>query len=149
MPPTLRPPCRLRLTFRSSPSPCWWRRPGSFGYRSLSEEILRDQRTLAVIAEQKRQHIEGWLAEARVDAQMVFSGHSQLEALFASWVDGGRRDDGGVRAHAGVLVEELVPPARLAGLALIDAGRRACARGRQPGPVPCGTDRRRAAAASA
>src|SRR5690606_47452 len=55
---------------------------GAFGYRSLSEEIRREtQRTLAVIAEQKRQHIEGWLAEARVDAQMVFSGHSQLETV--------------------------------------------------------------------
>ena len=67
---------------------------GAFGYRSLSEEIRREtQRTLAVIAEQKRQHIEGWLAEARVDVRMVFTGHSQLEALFEAWLDGGRRDD--------------------------------------------------------
>ena len=55
----------------------------AFGYRSLSEEIRREtHRTLAVIAEQKRQQIEGWLGEARVDAEMYFSGHSQLEALF-------------------------------------------------------------------
>ena len=42
----------------------------AFGYRSLSEEIRREtHRTLAVIAEQKRQQIEGWLGEARVDAE--------------------------------------------------------------------------------
>ncbi len=94
---------------------------GAFGYRSLSEEIRREtQRTLAVIAEQKRQHIEGWLAEARVDAQMVFSGHSQLEALFAGWVDGGRRDEVAY-ARMQALVEELVRLRGWQGLALIDA----------------------------
>ena len=63
----------------------------AFGYRSLSEEIRREtHRTLAVIAEQKRQQIEGWLGEARVDAEMYFSGHSQLEALFEHWIDGER-----------------------------------------------------------
>lgn len=94
---------------------------GAFGYRSLSEEIRREtQRTLAVIAEQKRQHIEGWLAEARVDAQMVFSGHSQLEALFEGWVDGGRRDDVAL-ARMQALVEELVRLRGWQGVALLDA----------------------------
>ncbi|ENO95956.1 multi-sensor hybrid histidine kinase [Thauera phenylacetica B4P] len=94
---------------------------GAFGYRSLSEEIRREtQRTLAVIAEQKRQHIEGWLAEARVDAQMVFSGHSQLEALFEGWVDGGRRDEVAL-ARMQALVEELVRLRGWQGVALLDA----------------------------
>ena len=44
----------------------------AFGYRSLSEEIRREtHRTLAVIAEQKRQQLEAWLAEAQVDAEMA------------------------------------------------------------------------------
>ena len=94
---------------------------GAFGYRSLSEEIRREtQRTLAVIAEQKRQHIEGWLAEARVDAQMVFSGHSQLETVFEAWLDGGRRDDAAF-ARMQVLVEELARLRGWQGVALLDA----------------------------
>ncbi len=94
---------------------------GAFGYRSLSEEIRREtQRTLAVIAEQKRQQIEGWLDEARVDAEMYFSGHSQLEAVFEQWLDGGRQDAAAF-ARMRALVEEL---ARLRGwqsVALVDA----------------------------
>ena len=47
---------------------------GIVGYRYLSEEIRREtQRTLAVIAEQKRQQIEGALTETRIDAQLYFS----------------------------------------------------------------------------
>ncbi|MHB8787287.1 MAG: ATP-binding protein [Thauera sp.] len=95
---------------------------GAFGYRSLSEEIRREtQRTLAVIAEQKRQQIEGWLDEARVDAEMYFSGHSQLEAVFEQWLDGGRQDAAAF-ARMRALVEDL---ARLRGwqsVALVDAG---------------------------
>ncbi|MDX5410080.1 MAG: response regulator [Thauera sp.] len=95
---------------------------GAFGYRALSEEIRREtQRTLAVIAEQKRQQIEGWLHEARVDAEMYFSGHSQLEAVFEQWLDDGRRDAAAL-ARMRALVEEL---ARLRGwesVALVDAG---------------------------
>ena len=53
------------------------------GYAYLSGEIRREtQRTLAVIAEQKRQQLEAMLADAAVDAQLYFSGHAQLEALF-------------------------------------------------------------------
>ena len=57
---------------------------GSVGYRYLSEEIRREtHRTLAVIVEQKRQQIEGWLSDARVDTDLSFYGHSQLEILFS------------------------------------------------------------------
>ena len=92
----------------------------AFGYRSLSEEIRREtHRTLAVIAEQKRQQIEGWLGEARVDAEMYFSGHSQLEAVFEHWIDGGRRDEAAF-ARMRALVEELARLRGWQGLALVD-----------------------------
>jgi PAS domain S-box-containing protein len=92
----------------------------AFGYRSLSEEIRREtHRTLAVIAEQKRQQIEGWLGEARVDAEMYFSGHSQLEAVFEQWIDGGRRDEAAF-ARMRALVEELARLRGWQGLALVD-----------------------------
>ncbi len=66
---------------------------GAVGYRHLSEGVRRDNdRTLAVIAEQKRQQIEGVLADARMDAQLNFASHSQLEDLFGRWIAGGRRD---------------------------------------------------------
>ncbi len=92
----------------------------AFGYRSLSEEIRREtHRTLAVIAEQKRQQIEGWLGEARVDAEMYFSGHSQLEAVFEHWIDGGRRDQAAF-ARMCALVEELARLRGWQGVALVD-----------------------------
>jgi PAS domain S-box len=92
----------------------------AFGYRSLSEEIRREtHRTLAVIAEQKRQQIEGWLGEARVDAEMYFSGHSQLEAVFEHWIDGGRRDEAAF-ARMRALVEELARLRGWQGVALVD-----------------------------
>ena len=69
---------------------------GVVGYRYLSDEIRREtHRTLAVIAEQKRQQIEAWLGEARVDADLAFYGHSQLELLFSEWSKGERKDPGG------------------------------------------------------
>ncbi len=93
-----------------------------FGYRSLSEEIRREtQRTLAVIAEQKRQQIESWLLEAKVDAEMYFAGHSQLEAMFERWVDGGRRDEAAL-ARMRALIEELARLRGWEGVALVDAG---------------------------
>ena len=94
----------------------------AFGYRSLSEEIRREtHRTLAVIAEQKRQQIEGWLGEARVDAEMYFSGHSQLEAVFEHWLAGGRRDQAAFQRMR-ALVEELARLRGWQGLALVDMG---------------------------
>ena len=93
----------------------------AFGYRSLSEEIRREtHRTLAVIAEQKRQQIEGWLGEARVDAEMYFSGHSQLEAVFEHWIDGGRQDQAAF-ARMRALVEEVARLRGWKGVAVVDA----------------------------
>jgi PAS domain S-box-containing protein len=66
---------------------------GAVGYRYQSEEIRREtHRTLAVIVEQKRQRLEVWLAEARIDAELYFAGQSQLETLFGQWLEGGRQD---------------------------------------------------------
>ncbi|WP_341676816.1 PAS domain S-box protein [Niveibacterium sp. SC-1] len=66
---------------------------GMIGYRHLSDGVRRDNdRTLAVIAEQKRQQIEDVLADARDDARLHFSTHSQLEMQFARWLAGGQRD---------------------------------------------------------
>lgn len=63
------------------------------GYAYLSGEIRREtQRTLAVIAEQKRQQLEAMLADAAVDAQLYFSGHAQLEALFDARQKGATAD---------------------------------------------------------
>ena len=94
---------------------------GTVGYRYLAEEIRREtHRTLTVIAEQKRQHIEDWLGKARVDAELYFSGHSQLDTLFARWLDGGRQDSGALAR-----MQDLMRDAQRArgweGVAVIDA----------------------------
>ncbi|HRP67392.1 MAG TPA: ATP-binding protein [Thauera sp.] len=66
---------------------------GVVGYRYLSEEIRREtHRTLAVIAEQKREQIENSLHETRIDAQSYFATDSRFESLFAAWLAGGRQD---------------------------------------------------------
>ena len=67
---------------------------GVFAYRSLADEIRREtHRTLTVIAEQKTQQIEDLLGEIRTDARVTFSGHSQLEALFARWLSSPNGND--------------------------------------------------------
>jgi two-component system sensor histidine kinase/response regulator len=66
---------------------------GAVAYRSLRHDIQNEtQRTLTVIAEQKRQQIESWLAQIRIDAESYFGGASQLEMLFSQWLAGGRQD---------------------------------------------------------
>ncbi|MCV2219662.1 ATP-binding protein [Thauera sp. Sel9] len=94
---------------------------GAVGYRYLGDEIRREtHRTLAVVAEQKRQHIEDWLHKAQVDAELYFSGHSQLETLFGRWLDGGRQD-GEALARMQELMREAIGARGWAGVALIDA----------------------------
>lgn len=103
---------------------------GSVVYGYLSSEIRREtQRTLAVIAEQKRQQIEGALHTTRVDASLYFSRHSQLEMLFAQWLDG-KRTDGAIRARMQDLMADLVRIRGWNGIALLDGeGRPALAVG--------------------
>jgi len=97
---------------------------GVVGYRYLSEEIRREtHRTLAVIAEQKRQQIENSLHETRIDAESYFSADSRFESLYATWLADGRGD--GVRLER--MREHLVEIARRrgwGGLAIVDAGLR-------------------------
>ena len=66
---------------------------GVAAYRYLSAEI-RDEthRTLAVIAEQKREQLESWLQESSIDASLYFSGRSQVARDLADWLGGGRQD---------------------------------------------------------
>jgi hypothetical protein len=94
---------------------------GSVGYRYLSEEIRREtHRTLAVIVEQKRQQIEGWLSDARVDTDLSFYGHSQLEILFSQWTHGGRKDAPGLK-RIQTLMTQMAEARGWAGVAIVDA----------------------------
>ena len=94
---------------------------GSVGYRYLSDEIRREtHRTLAVIVEQKRQQIEGWLADARVDTDLSFYGHSQLELLFGKWAGSGRKDTASLK-QIQTLMMQMAEARGWAGLALVGA----------------------------
>ena len=65
---------------------------GIFTYRYLRDDLQAEtQRTLTVIAEQKRQQIENWIAQTRMDAESYFSGHSPHAVAFGQWLDGGRQ----------------------------------------------------------
>ena len=66
---------------------------GGYAYSHLSEDQRREtERTLTVIAEQKRQQLESWLAQTRDDARLYFSGQSFLVQRLAAWEAGGRQD---------------------------------------------------------
>ena len=94
---------------------------GTIGYRYLSEEIRRENdRTLAVIAEQKRQQIEAWLTEARIDTDLAFYGHSQLEILFSQWQSGGRKNKASLKQMQ-ELMTQMAQARGWAGLAVVDA----------------------------
>ena len=103
---------------------------GTVGYRYLSEEIRRENdRTLAVIAEQKRQQIEAWLTEARLDTDLAFYGHSQLEILFSQWQSGGRKNKASLKQMQ-ELMTQMAQARGWAGLAVVDVvGRPAFAIG--------------------
>ncbi len=93
---------------------------GVIGYRHLGEEIRREtHRTLAVIAEQKRQQLEAALEDARADVRLHFSRHAQLAQHFGEWQAMGRRDE----VRRGQLVSQmqaLVAARHWEGLALAD-----------------------------
>lgn len=66
---------------------------GVLVYRSMSAEIRREtHRTLAVIAEQKRQQVEHWIVQTRIDAELHFLADAQLPLLLEQWLEGGRED---------------------------------------------------------
>ncbi|MFU2487194.1 ATP-binding protein [Thauera sp. WH-1] len=94
---------------------------GMVGYRYLSEEIRREtHRTLAVIAEQKREQIENSLRETRIDAESYFSTDSRFESLFAAWLASGREDGERLERMRSHLVE-VAQRRGWGGLALLDA----------------------------
>ncbi len=103
---------------------------GTIGYRYLSAEIRRENdRTLAVIVEQKRQQIEAWLAEARINTDLAFYGHSQLEILFSQWQSGGRKNGENLKKMQELMVQ-MAKVRGWAGLAVVDVeGRTAFAIG--------------------
>ena len=103
---------------------------GAIGYRYLSEEIRRENdRTLAVIAEQKRQQIEALLTEAQIDTNLTFYGHSQIEILFSQWQNGGRKDDVSLKRME-QLMAQMAMARGWSGLTIVDAeARRAFAIG--------------------
>ena len=93
---------------------------GTIGYRYLSKEIRRENdRTLAVIAEQKRQQIEAWLTEARIDTDLAFYGHSQLEILFSQWQSGGRKNKASLKQMQELMIQ-MAQARGWAGLAVMD-----------------------------
>lgn len=93
---------------------------GLFSYEHLSDEIRNEtQRTLAVIAEQKRQQIEASLKEARTDATLHFSRHSQFDALLTQWLASARQDQASLE-HLKGLLGELLALRGWSGLALFD-----------------------------
>ena len=66
---------------------------GTAIYHHLRFESLQaTERTLAVIAEEKRARIEHWITQTNSDAQLYFSGTSLLSILFNQWLEGGRHD---------------------------------------------------------
>ena len=118
----------------SVPNRLWWRFGlplfaltlliggiGVAAFRSLSADIRAEtQRTLTVIAEQKRQGIEQWLKEARRDAELYFSGTSQVKRLFSQWLDGGRQDQAVIEGIRSRLVD-LMRARDWGGVAIFDA----------------------------
>ncbi len=66
---------------------------GVLVYWSVRADIRENtHRTLAVIAEQKRQQLETLIAQTRIDAETYFYSHSGLEIMFRQWLDSGRQN---------------------------------------------------------
>ncbi|MDS4059753.1 MAG: PAS domain S-box protein, partial [Candidatus Contendobacter sp.] len=65
----------------------------AFTFLHLRDNIqMETQRTLTVIAEQKRQQLENLVAQSRIDAEAYFHSRSLAVILFSQWLDSGRRD---------------------------------------------------------
>ena len=83
---------------------------GGFAYRQLREGVRLDaQRTLAMIAEQKRQQIEDLLSDARADVKLFSTGNTQLATQLVRWIDSGRRDPAPlqvIRARMGEVAQQ-------------------------------------------
>lgn len=65
----------------------------AYVFLSFRAQIQREvELTLTVIAEQKREQIEHWLARNRIDAESYFAGTAQIPALLKQYLEGGRQD---------------------------------------------------------
>ncbi len=97
---------------------------GELVYWHLSGSIRNEtHRTLAVIAEQKRQEIEALLAEPRIEAELYFSGKAQVPALLGQWLEGGRQDDA-LLTRIRDRIEEVAHARGWGGVAVLDAEAR-------------------------
>lgn len=66
---------------------------GGWTFKTLRDDIRASaQRTLTIIAEQKKQEIDHWLSQARTDAGLFFSEASSVTADFRQWRESGERD---------------------------------------------------------
>jgi PAS domain S-box-containing protein len=83
---------------------------GGFAYRRLHDGVQQDaQRTLAMIAEQKRQQIEDLMSDARADVRLFTTHNTQLATQLGRWSDGGRRDPAPlemIRARMGEVAQQ-------------------------------------------
>lgn len=97
---------------------------GELIYWHLSGSI-RDEthRTLAAIAEQKRQAIEALLAEHGIEAALYFSGKAQVPTLLGQWLAGGRQDNALLKRIQD-RIEEVARVRGWGGVAILDAEAR-------------------------
>ena len=66
---------------------------GERTFCALRDDIRHEaQRTLTVIAEQKRQQIEQWVAQTDLAAELHFSGSAPFVSSFEQWLTGDRQD---------------------------------------------------------
>jgi PAS domain S-box-containing protein len=97
---------------------------GAYVFLSFRYEIRQDtHKTLAAIAEQKRQHLEQWLARNRIDAKSYLSGNAQIPMLLSQYLEGGGADET-LLSRMRARMEEVRWTLGLSGMAILDrAGR--------------------------
>jgi len=66
---------------------------GFYVYRQISTNIrMEAERTLTAIGEEKKQRVESWITNARMDVDLYFSGYAQLPVLMEQWQAGDRKN---------------------------------------------------------
>ncbi|MFB1489273.1 MULTISPECIES: diguanylate cyclase [unclassified Thiocapsa] len=89
-------------------------------FLSFRTQIQRDVNdNLTLIAEQKRQQVEHWLARHRIDAESYFSGHAQIPMLLSQYLEGGR-EDGTLLSRMRARMGEVSRTLGLSGMAMLD-----------------------------
>jgi PAS domain S-box-containing protein len=97
---------------------------GGFAFLRYYDQIERDtHRTLAVIAEQKRQQIQHLLAQQRLDAELEFGPDAPATQMFGQWL-AGEGDGALVLDRLRARLSELERARGWGGLVLFDAGGR-------------------------